>query len=251
MRMAERRALSLFMVLSLFAGACSQDPGIDRWAGKQAGAAKPGPPTGGPAVARASAIRAAHLPDVELITQDGKIVRFYEDLVRGRVVAINFMFASCRNACPVATHILSQVQASLAGRDVTFLSVTLDPLHDTPELLKRYADRHGVRSGWYFLTGRPADIEVLRKKLGAYDPDPVLDADPAQHSGIVILGNEPAGRWKAIPALSRPVRIRQALDRTINPPSEWPIGEGVVNEGTYEEREVIETPDLASLPILE
>ena len=206
---------------------------------------------------RADVIRERHLPNIELVTHEGRKVRFYDDLVKGKVVAINFMFATCRNACPVATKNLLEVQRELGdrvGRDVTMLSITLDAPRDTPAVLRAYAEAHGVGPGWYFLTGEREDIEMLRRKLGAYDLDPVVDADPTQHAGIVIMGNEPRGRWKAISALSKPVRIRQAIERTILPPSQWATGPAVVNEAPYEEcqrsLDLVEPADLSSLPVL-
>jgi protein SCO1/2 len=199
---------------------------------------------------RVAAIREQHLPNVELVTHEGRHVRFYDDLVKGRVVAINFMFATCRRACPVATEHLVEVQTELAERrpgEVTFLSISLEPERDTPEVLRGFAAAHGVGPGWLFLTGRRDDVERLRRALGAYDPDPVLDADRSQHGGIVILGNEPRGRWKAISALSKPVRIRQAIERTILPPSAWPTGPAVVAEAPYEDRDAPELADLTDL----
>ena len=213
-------------------------------------AAAPGPPD------RVAMIREQHLPNVELVTHEGRVVRFYDDLVKGRVVAINFMFATCRKACPAATQHLVEVQRALADRgggEVTFLSISLDAERDTPGILREYARAHGAGPGWYFLTGRHDDIELLRRKLGAYDLDPSVDADRTQHAGIVILGNEPRGRWKAISALSKPVRIRQAIERTILPPSQWPTGEAVVHEAPYEEseasRRLVEPADLSGLPL--
>jgi protein SCO1/2 len=203
---------------------------------------------------RHAAIRRGHLPNLRLTTHEGRAVRFYDDLVRGRVVAINFMFTSCRIACPLTTLSLLQVQKALgdrAGRDITFLSISLDPLHDTPEVLRAFAQAQGVGPGWYFLTGAPRDVEQLRRKLGVYDLDPVVDADRSQHAGLLVLGNEPRGRWKAISALSKPVRIRQAIERTILPPSRWARGAEVVNEAPYEVRETIEPVDLSSLPRLD
>ena len=70
-----------------------------------------------------------------------------------------------------------------------------------------------------------------------------------KHAGIVILGNEPQGRWKAISALSKPVRIRQAIERTLLPPGQWPTGDAVVSEAPYEVREAIEVPDVSQLPV--
>jgi protein SCO1/2 len=225
-----------------------------------AGGRRETPPAATAPPDRVALIREQHLPNVELTTHEGRVVRFYDDLVKGKVVAINFMYAGCRNQCPLATEHLVEMQKHLvevqnalgkrAGRDVTLLSITLDPERDTPEVLKAYAQAHGAGPGWYFLTGKRDDIELLRRKLGAYDLDPVVDADRAQHAGIVILGNEPKGRWKAISALSKPVRICQAIDRTILPPSQWPTGEAVVNEAPYEVDESVEPADLSNLPVI-
>jgi len=242
-------ALSLALLMVLIAGRSTE-----RVAGEKTpapgplvmpAATVPAPPN------RVAVIRERHLENVELLTQEGRSVRFYDDLVKGRVVAINFMFTTCPIACPITTRHLVEVQRALgarAGRDVTFISISLDPERDTPEVLRAYAQAHGVGPGWYFLTGKRDDIERLRRKLGAYDLDPVIDADRKQHTGLVILGNEPVGRWKAIAALSKPVRIRQAIERTILPPSQWPTGDAVVKEGPYEERETAEPANLSNLP---
>jgi len=218
----------LALLLVLIAAGCSERPP------EHPAAAVPAPPD------PVAAIREQHLPNIELVTHAGRRVRFYDDLVKGRVVAINFMFATCRAACPASTQHLVEVQQALGdrmGRDVTFLSISLDPEHDTPEVLRGYAEAHGAGPGWYFLTGKRDDIEMLRRKLGAYELDPVIDADRRQHTGLVILGNEPVGRWKAISALVKPVRIRQAIERTILPATQWPTGEAVVKEAPYEESE--------------
>jgi len=251
-RVAAAPAVAAGLVLLIvFAAGCSEHPAggeAQPPASRVAGA--PGPPD------RVALIRDQHLPNVELTTQEGRKVRFYDDLVKGKVVAINFMFATCRKACPAATQNLAEVQDALGermGRDVTLLSISLDPERDTPEVLRGYAQAHGAKPGWYFLTGKRDDIELLRRKLGAYELDPVLDADKTQHAGIVILGNEPRGRWKAIAALSKPVRIRQAIERTILPVTQWPTGEAVVNEAPYEESEaskrLVEPADLSGLPL--
>ena len=231
-------ATRLAGLLALVAAGCSGRP--------------PEPPPTPPNVV--ATIHEQHLPNIELVTHEGRRVRFYDDLVKGKVVAINFMFATCRNACPESTQHLVEVQHALGdrmGRDVTFLSISLDAERDTPEVLRGYAEAHGAGPGWYFLTGKHDDIELLRHKLGAYELDPVIDADRTQHTGLVILGNEPAGRWKAITALGKPVRIRQAIERTILPVTEWPTGAAVVNEVPYEEnergKEVVTADEVAKL----
>jgi protein SCO1 len=153
------------------------------------------------------------------------------------------MFTTCGSGCPLTTANLAQVRKALmdSGRDVTFLSISLDPEHDTPEVLRAYARAYGIGPGWHFLTGERADIERLRRKLGAYDLDPQIDADLRQHVGLVILGNEPVGRWITLPALSKPVRIRQAIERTILPPDQWLTGRAAIDD-TLTERPLTAAP---------
>ena len=91
-------------------------------------------------------------------------------------------------------------------------------------------------------------IERLRRSLGVYDLNPAIDNDPSQHAGVVVLGNEPDGRWKSVPALAHPVRIRQTIERTALSPKEWPVGDAVVKEVVYQEQDTSEPVDLSSLP---
>ncbi len=94
-------------------------------------------------------------------------------------------------------------------------SVTLDAKFDTPEILKKYAKSYGVKPGWTFLTGNFDDIELLRHRLGVFDPDPVIDADKTSHAGILVFGNEPKGRWCAIPGEMRPRSIVRLVKRAM------------------------------------
>ena len=98
-------------------------------------------------------IQQRHLPNVELITQDNQKVHFYNDLVKDKRVVIQFMFARCKDVCPVITHHLVEVQKMLNGRvgsDIFFYSITLSPEEDTPRDLKAFAKMHGVGSGWLY-----------------------------------------------------------------------------------------------------
>jgi len=113
---------------------------------------------------------------------------------------------------------LVQVQNALGerlGREVFIYSITLDPQTDTPEVLKQYAEGYGAKPGWYFLTGQDEEIQVLRRKLGIYDRDPVIDADKTQHIGLIVYGNEATGKWGAVPALLASERIVQAVLRVM------------------------------------
>ena len=163
---------------------------------------------------RRSGPRANYFPNVTLYTHEGKAVKFYDDLICGKLVAINMMYAQCEGICPGMTQNLLRVQEHLGdrvGRDVFMYSISLLPEQDTPERLKEYTDMHHIKPGWLFLTGARADIETIRYKLGFYDNDPAVDADRSQHTGMVRIGNEALDRWSMAPALAEPESIAQAI----------------------------------------
>jgi protein SCO1/2 len=159
--------------------------------------------------------RANYFPNVELLTHEGKRVRFYDDLIHGnKIVLFNFMYAKCEGICPGMTMNLLRVQKLLGdrmGRDIFMHSITLKPEQDKPEDLKMYALMHRVKPGWLFLTGARSDIEVLRRKLGFVDPNPTFDKDIQQHIGLVRFGNEAIDRWAACPAMSNPEQIVKSI----------------------------------------
>jgi protein SCO1/2 len=158
--------------------------------------------------------RADYFPNFELRTHDERTVRFYDDLIKGRIVVINMMYAQCEGICPSMTANLVKVQAALGervGRDIFMYSLTLQPRLDTPKVLRDYAEMHGARPGWLFLTGKPREIKILRRKLGFFDPDPAVDADKSQHLGFIRFGNEALDRWAACPALSNPGQIVRSI----------------------------------------
>ncbi|HEX6829570.1 MAG TPA: SCO family protein [Burkholderiales bacterium] len=149
------------------------------------------------AVAHAVQFRGNYFPNVELTTHENRKVRFYDDLLKDRIVVINFMYTGCGDVCPLVTANLVKVQKLLGdrvGRDIFMYSVTLQPQFDTPQVLARYAELYGVGPGWWFLTGAPADVNLVRSKLGRY-ADPVVDEDITQHSGMIRFGNERYERW--------------------------------------------------------
>ncbi len=137
-----------------------------------------------------------YFPNVELTDQDGKAHKFYDDVIKGKVVALNFIFTKCTDVCPVDTAQLRQVAELLGdklGRDVHFYSISIDPENDTPEALKRYRHTFDVpEKGWTFLTGKKSEIDLLRRKLGLLgaDPEPLK-----QHSSTLIIGNETTAQW--------------------------------------------------------
>jgi protein SCO1 len=177
------------------------------------GAAENAPPASG-AVARMQ----HRLLNIALSTQENRKVRFYDDLVKGKVVVISFMFTGCQGICPRTTATMVKLQNALGdrvGKDIFLYSISLDAEHDTPDVLRQYANSFGAKPGWTFLTGQREEIEQLRRSLGMYDPDPVVDADKTQHGGLLVLGNEPIGRWFMVPALQPPDRIMQSVLRML------------------------------------
>ena len=173
-----------------------------------------------PAPSARDRIRARYFPNLALRTQDNRTVRFYDDLIKGKVVILNFMYAECDGICPGITANLVKVQKLLGrrvGRDIFMYSLTLEPAHDTPAVLEAYARGHGAGPGWTFLTGRPEDIERLRRSLGFVDPDPVVDQDKASHIGNIRYGNEPAMLWAACPGLTDARWIVESISWVMRP----------------------------------
>ena len=153
-------------------------------------------------------------PNVTLTTHNGKKVRFYDDLIKDKIVIINFMYVKCDGKCPGTTANLVQVQKLLGdriGKDIFIYSITLKPEEDTPKVLNAYAKAYKVKKGWEFLTGDPKDIELLRQKLGFIDRDPVRDANKSNHIGMLRWGNEPHTLWAGCPASLAPAKIVKEL----------------------------------------
>lgn len=131
--------------------------------------------------------------DVPLLDQDGRKVRLYSDLIAGRIIVVNSFFASCSGSCPVMAGTFRKIQTALGdrlGRDVHLLSITVDPEHDTPEQLRKFAKDAAAKPGWRFITGDKEHVAQALHKLG-------LKTDAKEnHTAVVIIGNEPKGVWK-------------------------------------------------------
>lgn len=168
------------------------------------------PPDPGPEV-----MRKRYFPNVPLVTHEGKSVRFYDDLLKGKIVVLNLMYADCTSLCPRITSNLLAAQRILTQRvrqDIFFYSMTIKPAEDTPAKLKAYAAMHHVERNWLFLTGKPADLELLRQKLGWADANPEKDRrDKSLHSGMVRYGNEPLSQWSSIQGSADPDWIAEEI----------------------------------------
>lgn len=165
-------------------------------------------------------LRRRYFPDVTLLTHEGKKVRLYEDLIENKCVMMNFMYARCTGICSPVTANLRRAQMLMkdrVGRDIFMYSFTLKPREDSPEDLKEYVKDHKLGPGWTFLTGRPDDMELVRRRLGFVDPDPVLDADTTNHTGMVRYGNEALTLWAAFPGLQLPEAIVKSMLWVVSP----------------------------------
>ncbi|MGF7213513.1 protein SCO1/2 [Skermanella aerolata] len=154
------------------------------------------------------------LPNTILQSQDGKSYRFYEDLVKDKIVAINFFYTKCRNVCRLTIQNLAETQRLLGGRvgrDIFMYSITLQPEIDTPETIKEYVKVYDVQPGWLFLRGSRADTDMLRRKFGLASSDPAIDADPNQHIGNIWFSNDATDRWAASTPFDSPEEIVETL----------------------------------------
>jgi protein SCO1/2 len=165
-------------------------------------------------------IQEQHLPNLPLVTHEGKRVLFYDDLVKNKNVSMNFFYAKCDEICPLVMANLAKVQRLLGkqvGRDLYMYSITLKPAEDSVDDLREHRKMLGALPGWTFLTGKPEDIETLRGAIGFKYPDPAIDQDKTQHIGNIRYGNEPLMLWSACPGMAHADWIAETLQWMIHP----------------------------------
>ena len=165
-------------------------------------------------------IQQLHLPNVPLLTHDGTRVTFYDDLVKGKVVTLNFFFAKCDEICPMVTANLAKVQGLLGadlGAKIFMYSFTLKPEEDDVHAISHYRAMFNAKPGWTFLTGKPDDLEKIRRGIGFQYPDPAIDRDKTQHIGNVRYGNEPLMLWGACPGMARPQFVAESITWMLRP----------------------------------
>lgn len=151
--------------------------------------------------------------DLKLINQDGQEMRLYTDLLKDKTVVINAMFTACTGACPVMAGTLAKIQDHLGdrvGQDVRLISISVDPVNDTPAKLKEYAARFNARPGWYFLTGSKENVQAALSKLGQWVED------PAAHQTLFLIGNDRTGLWKKALALAPADEVLPIVDSVVN-----------------------------------
>ena len=154
-----------------------------------------------------------YFSDVELIDQDGRKLKFYSDVLKGKVVAINTFFTTCTSICPPMNRNFEKMQEAVGdrlGKDVFLVSISVDPETDTPTRLKEYSKRWHAKPGWLFLTGKKENVDWALYKLGQY-----VEAKD-DHTSIFIIGNEAKGLWKKAFGLAKAEELIKILDDVIN-----------------------------------
>lgn len=161
-----------------------------------------------PRISGREMLRKRYFPNFELITQDGKKMKFYDDMLKDKIVVLNMMYADCEGVCPLITMNLKRVQKILNEQikhEIFFYSMTVKPEQDSPAKLREYVKMHRIDTRyWQFLTGKPEEMDIIRHLTGFADPDPEIDKDKARHSGMVRYGNEPMALWGTCQGSGKP-----------------------------------------------
>lgn len=161
-------------------------------------------------------------PNIDLLDHRGRHLKFYDDLLRDRCVCIVFFYTRCTGSCPGTTVTLKQLRRKLknefAADEFTFISLTLEPDIDTPEELREYMARYQIEDDeslpdWVYATGDYEELDRLRRSLGVYDLDPIIDADKSEHAAIITFGNDRTNRWAALPTGIKPGYLTDTIIR--------------------------------------
>src|SRR5215475_6534046 len=161
---------------------------------KVAAAAQPATAAQTGSRARSNKWGANYFPNLPVIDQNGRTMNFYDDVIKGKIVVISFIYTNCQDLCPLTTARMAQLYDKLdgaVGRDLFFISMTVDPENDTPDRMKAFTDAFDVGPGWLFLTGKVEDIRAINYKLGDRS-----DRDLSNHRNEIVLGNDATGDWQ-------------------------------------------------------
>jgi cytochrome oxidase Cu insertion factor (SCO1/SenC/PrrC family) len=138
-----------------------------------------------------------YFSNVELIDQNGQSLKFYDEVLKDNIVVISFIFTNCQSACPLMTRNLTMIRDMLREderRAIQFVSISIDPLRDTPSAMKEFAQKHDAdNGGWLWLTGLPDDVNYVTKRLGSYTDD------PEAHTTTLLAANVRTAHWTKIP----------------------------------------------------
>jgi cytochrome oxidase Cu insertion factor (SCO1/SenC/PrrC family) len=161
-----------------------------------------------PGAGNAPSLSSSKIPDVTIFDQDGNRLKFYSDLIKGKTVAINFIFTTCTTICPPLTANFRRVQQSLAQGEhpVQLISISVDPSTDTPERLRDFAGKFKAGPGWTFVTGDKADIDSILQEFG------VAIANKNDHTPMILVGNDVKGYWTRTYGLSSPKTLTDLIE---------------------------------------
>src|SRR5215213_5911960 len=162
-----------------------------------------------------------YFTDVELTDQDGRKVRFYSDVLKGKTVVVNAFFTTCTSVCPPMNRNMEKIQEALGervGRDVLLVSISVDPETDTPAVIKEYSKKFHARAGWLFLTGKKENVDWALYKVGQYVED------KQDHTTVIIVGNEATGLWKKALGMAKPAELIQIVESVANDKGETKPG---------------------------
>jgi protein SCO1 len=148
------------------------------------------------------------VPDVQVVNQSGEHVRFNSDVVKGRVAVITSFLTNCSAFCPITQEKLAQLAKLLGdkmGRQVVFISISVDPENDTPEHMKAWGEKFHVGTGWSLVSGKKEDVDALLKSLGLYV------AIPQRHQSALLIGSQKSG-WSRVSSWSTAEKLARIVD---------------------------------------
>ena len=161
------------------------------------------------AASEANAKRAKmEIPDVAVLDQEGNKLHFYTDLIKDKTVAINFIFTNCTTICPPLAATFARLQKEMGekvGKDVHLISISVDPVTDTPERLKAWGAKFKAGPGWTFVTGDKQEIDKLLNALGA------AVSKREDHTPALIIGNDGKGVWTRTYGLAKIPQIMSVI----------------------------------------
>lgn len=159
-----------------------------------------------------SSFSSSQIPDVPVYDQNGKQLNFYSDLIKGKTVAINFIFTTCTTICPPLTATFRRVQQNLTttAPEAKLISISVEPSTDTPQRLNDFAARFKAGPGWTFVTGDNTEINSLLRALGA------AVADKNDHTPMILIGNDVTGYWTRAYGLSSPTALSKTIAEAAN-----------------------------------
>jgi protein SCO1 len=200
MHFSSIKAISLFVALLLIPGTIWAQSHAEHRHGDHA-----------PAATESSAsYESLTIPDVTVLDEDGKEVRFYSELVKGKIVAINFIFTTCTTVCPPLGATFARLQRSInpdLAKEVRLISISVDPAVDTPERLKTWAGKFGAQPGWKLVTGSKAELDKLLRALGGYT------AQKEDHTPTVLIGDAQRNKWTRVYGVAKYARLADAIEQ--------------------------------------